>query len=49
MCGGLVRNEGRITSVDGVDDVVYVFDKTSKVLEGVGGRFLDRGHGAGGG
>ena len=47
-----VRNDGRVTSVDGVDDLrgdgvddaVQVFDETAKVTEGGGGRLLDRRH-----
>jgi len=55
--GWSVRDEGRITTVDGVDDlrddgvddVVQVFDETVKVPESWGGMILDRRHGVDGG
>jgi len=56
QAGRSVRNEGRVTIVDGVDDlrgngvddVVQIFDKTVEVPEGRGGRSLDHRHGVDG-
>ena len=56
--GGFIRNDGRITRVngvsdlrgDGVDDIVQVFDESVELLEGGRRRpFLGSGHSADGG